>query len=297
MTGPREAGVRQHLRAMLPTFPPAERRIADAILADPSLVVTKTITEVAQACRTSETTVVRFCRAAGFKGYPELRLAVATELGRDTARQPGDSAPGTTISRDDTLDKLVRKVAYADTQAIENTIDELDLDQLERAVTSIEGARRINLFGFGASMFAALDLQHKLLRIDRTALAITDPHLAMASAALLTPDDVAIGLSHSGETAEVVDFLARARERQAATIAITNYAKAPIATHADLVLTTAVLETRFRSGAMASRIAQLALVDCLYLAVAQRSYDDSMAALATTYDAVHPRPGTATSTD
>lgn len=283
-----ETGVRQHLRTLLPTLPPAERRVADAILADPSLVVTKTITEVAALCRTSETTVVRFCRAAGFGGYPELRIAVATEVGRDNARLP--TAPGTTISRDDSLDVLVRKAAYADMQAIENTVDELDLEQLERAVTAIEGARRINLFGLGASMFAAQDLQNKLLRIDRTAVVIGDPHFAVGSAALLTSDDVAIGLSHSGETAEVLDFLARAQDHDATTIAITNYARSPIAKHADMLLTTAALETKFRSGAMASRIAQLAVIDCIYLAVAQRSYDESMAAIAATYDAVHPRP-------
>jgi DNA-binding MurR/RpiR family transcriptional regulator len=284
-----ETGVRQHLRTLLPTLPPAERRVADAILADPSVAVTKTITEVATLCRTSETTVVRFCRAAGFGGYPELRIAVATEVGRDNARLP--TAPGTTISRDDSLDVLVRKAAYADMQAIENTVAELDLDQLEQAVAAIEGARRINLFGLGASMFAALDFQNKLLRIDRTAVVVSDPHFAIGTAALLTGNDVAVGLSHSGETTEVLDFLARAQEHDATTIAITNYARAPIAEHADLLLTTAALETKFRSGAMASRIAQLALVDCIYLAVAQRSYDASVAAIAATYDAVHPRPG------
>jgi DNA-binding MurR/RpiR family transcriptional regulator len=189
------------------------------------------------------------------------------------------------------LDVLVRKAAYADMQAIENTVAELDLDQLERAVAAIEGARRINLFGLGASMFAALDFQNKLLRIDRTAVVVSDPHFAVGTAALLTGNDVAVGLSHSGETTEVLDFLARAQEHDATTIAITNYARAPIAKHADVLLTTAALETKFRSGAMASRIAQLALVDCIYLAVAQRSYDASVAAIAATYDAVHPRPG------
>ncbi|WP_166355799.1 MurR/RpiR family transcriptional regulator [Phytoactinopolyspora limicola] len=280
-------GVRQHVRALAPTLPPAERRVAEAILADPSFVVEKTITEVAQACQTSETTVVRFCRTAGFRGYPELRLAVATELGRDHARRPDDHAPGTDIGRDDSLETLVRKVAYADTRAIEDTIDELDLDVLGRVIDALVHARRINLFGLGASTFAAQDLQQKLLRIDRVALFISDPHLTLASTALLTREDATIALSHSGDTAEIVAYLRHARQRGATTIAITNYARSPLTTHADLVLTTAAQESRFRSGAMASRIAQLAVVDCIYLGVAQRSYDASVAALTSTHGVVH----------
>ncbi|NED97979.1 MurR/RpiR family transcriptional regulator [Phytoactinopolyspora alkaliphila] len=281
-------GVRQHVRALVPTLAPAERRVAEALLADPSVVVEKTITEVAQACQTSETTVVRFCRTAGFRGYPELRLAVATELGRDHARRPQDRAPGTDIGRDDTLEDLVRKVAYTDTRAIEETVDELDLGTLAQVIEAVATARRIYLFGLGASTFAAQDLQQKLLRIDRVALFITDPHLTLASSALMTGDDVAIALSHTGDTAEVVTWLGEARRRDATTIAITNYAKSPLSTHAQLTLITAAQESRFRSGAMASRIAQMAVIDCVYLGVAQRTYDASVAALTTTHDVVHP---------
>jgi DNA-binding MurR/RpiR family transcriptional regulator len=280
-------GVRQHVRALAPTLAPAERRVAEAILADSSFVVEKTITEVAQACQTSETTVVRFCRTAGFRGYPELRLAVATELGRDHARR-ADYAPGTDIGRDDTLEELVRKVAYADTRAIEDTIDEIDLDVLGQVIDAVAHARRITLFGLGASTFAAQDLQQKLLRIDRVALFIGDPHLTLASAALMTDDDVAIALSHSGDTGEIVAWLRQARQNGVTTVAITSYAKSALTAHADLVLTTAAQESKFRSGAMASRIAQLAVVDCIYLGVAQRTYDASMAALASTHQVVHP---------
>ncbi|NDL58357.1 MurR/RpiR family transcriptional regulator [Phytoactinopolyspora mesophila] len=281
-------GVRQHVRALAPTLAPAERRVAEAILSDPSFVVEKTITEVAQACQTSETTVVRFCRTAGFRGYPELRLAVATELGRDHARRPDDYAPGTDIGREDTLEELVRKVAYADTRAIEDTVDELDLDVLGQVIDAVVDARRVSLFGLGASTFAAQDLQQKLLRIDRVALFIADPHLTLASAALMTTDDVAIALSHSGDTDEIVAWLRHAHQNAVTTVAITSYAKSALAAHADLVLTTAAQESKFRSGAMASRIAQLAVVDCIYLGVAQRTYDASVAALASTHQVVHP---------
>ncbi|HZE38677.1 MAG TPA: MurR/RpiR family transcriptional regulator [Stackebrandtia sp.] len=283
----RTDSVIQRLRDLAPSLAPAERRVAGAIVESPRMVMSTSITELAAAGRTSETTVVRFCRRAGFRGYPDLRLAIATELGGDLARTGGTVAPGTDIDRDDTLEQLVRKVAFADVRAIEETVERLDLDALERVIDAVASARRISLFGLGASAFAAQDLQHKLLRIDRMALAIPDSHLALGSAALLTPDDVAVGLSHSGQTTEIVECLRVAREHGARTIAVVNVSPSPLTEQADLVLTTRVRESRFRSGAMASRLAQLAVVDCVFLGVAQRSYDAAVRALTATHDTVH----------
>jgi len=162
-------GVVRHIRGLLPTLAPAERRVAEAIIADPTLVVSTTITALAQQGRTSETTVVRFCRRVGFAGYPDLRLAIARELGADTARARDSRAPGTDIHRDDSLHDVVRKLAFAEVTAIQETMDHLDLEQLDRAITALSQARRVSLFGLGASAFAAQDLQDKLLRIDRIA--------------------------------------------------------------------------------------------------------------------------------
>lgn len=277
----------QRIRQLAPDLAPAERRVAQAIVDTPRLVMSTSITELAALGATSETTVVRFCRRAGFRGYPDLRLAVATELGGDLARTGGTLAPGTDIDRDDTLEQLVRKVAFADVRAIEETVERLDLAALEQVIDALATARRISLFGLGASAFAAQDLQHKLLRIDRMALAIPDSHLALGSAALLGRQDVAVGLSHSGQTTEVVECLTVARRHGATTVAIVNAAPSPLTEQADLVITTRVRESKFRSGAMASRLAQLAVVDCVFLGIAQRSYDASVAALTATHETVH----------
>jgi len=97
---------------------------------------------------------------------------------------------------------------------------------------------------------------------------------------------VAIGISHTGTTADTVASLTQARSRGATTVAITNFPRSSIARAADHVLTTAARETTFRSGAMASRIAALTVVDCLFVAVAQRNYKQTLGALERTYAAV-----------
>lgn len=281
--------VHGRIRALLRELAPSERRLAEAILSVQADVVEMTISEISAHCHTSETTVVRFCRNTGFKGYPELRLALAGELGRARAALGENVELAADISRDDPLAQLVGKLAYAEKRAIEDTVEQLDLTVLDKVIDAIGNARRIHVYGLGASGLAAQDLQEKLLRIDLMAYTVPDPHLALGVAALLGPGDVALAVSHSGETADAVDFLRTAAKRDAATVAITNSPRSSVARAASLVLTTAVGETVFRPGAMASRIAQLALVDCVFLGVLQRWYDRASVALAETHNAVHQR--------
>jgi DNA-binding MurR/RpiR family transcriptional regulator len=276
-----------HVRALTPNLPPAERRVAAAVVQDPAGVAAKTISELAEACRTSGTTVIRFCRAMGFPGYPELRLALAAAAQAGQAR--GWEDIGSDIGPQDSIDEVIKKIAHADARAVEETAAQLNAETLTAVVDAIVRARRIDIYGVGASAFVALDLQQKLHRIDRIVYAWPDPHSAVTSAALLKRGDVAIGISHTGMTADTVGSLAEARQQQATTVAITNFPGSAIASVADHVLTTAARETTFRSGAMASRIAALTVVDCLFVAVAQRNYKQTMRALERTYAAIVAR--------
>jgi DNA-binding MurR/RpiR family transcriptional regulator len=153
-------------------------------------------------------------------------------------------------------------------------------------VDAINGAGRVDIYGAAASGFVASDFQQKLHRIGRTAFAWPDVHLALTSAALLGKGDVAIGISHSGTTSDVIEVLQQARARGATTVALTNFPRSPITEVADFVLTTAARETTYRSGAMASRLAQLTVVDCLFVGVAARNRTKARRALEVTAEAV-----------
>ncbi|PKW13801.1 MurR/RpiR family transcriptional regulator [Saccharopolyspora spinosa] len=271
------------IRSLLPGLARAEQRVANIVLADPASIARRSITEVAEAAGTSETTVTRFCKAIGVGGYPDLRIALAADTARTSTR---DRELGSDIAPDDDLGQIIEKVGYADAKAVEETADQLDAAILVRLVDDVAAARRIDVYGVGASAFVALDLQQKLHRIGLTCFAWADTHNALTSAAVLREGDVAIGISHTGATAETVEALREARRRGATTAALTNFARSPITEVADRVLTTAVRETTYRSGAMASRIGQLTVIDCLFIGVAQRHLDQAKAALEATYEAV-----------
>jgi DNA-binding MurR/RpiR family transcriptional regulator len=284
-----DADILVRIRGALPALRPAERRVAETVLADPAAAAELSISALARQCATSESTVMRLCRSLGLERFPELRLALARAASRDEARFGDGAEISGDISPTDSLADVVRKIGFSDARAIEDTTSTLDIEALSQAADAVNGARRIDIYGIGASGFVCQDLHQKLHRIGLLAFAWPDPHAALTSAALLTDQDVALGISHTGTTIDTIDPLRLAASRGATTIAITNFASSPITEYAGLVLTTAARETTFRSGATASRIAQLAVVDCLFVAVAQRSYDRTMLALENTYAAVRSR--------
>src|SRR5919201_296808 len=150
------------IRSLMPGLARAEQRVATIVLAAPASIARRSITEVADAAGTSETTVTRFCKAIGVGGYPDLRIALAA----DTARASGrDRALGSDIGPDDTMPQIIEKVAYADSKAVEETAGQLDAEALHGLVNAVAHARRIDVYGMGASGFVALDLQQKLHRI------------------------------------------------------------------------------------------------------------------------------------
>jgi len=275
----------------MPSLRPAEQRVGEAVLADPAAISESSITTVARQCMTSETTVLRFCRAIGLGGYPELRIALARAAQREETDQNARPPVNGTIGENDSVADVVAKISYADSRAVEETGAALDVAALTAAIEAVRAAGRIDVYGIGASGLVAHDLHQKLHRLGLISFSWADPHLALTSAAVLEVGDVAIGISHTGTTIDTIDALRVARQHGATTIAVTNFAKSPITEEADLVLTTAARETTFRSGAMASRIAQLALIDCLFTGVAQRSYDHAIDSLQTTYAAVQSRHG------
>ena len=270
------------LRGLRPSLSPAEDRVAERVLRDPRGTASLTISALAVAAQTSETTVLRFCKRLGLRGYPQLRLALA-EAGTQPRTQ---AAPTTDISADDSIDDVIAEGRLRRRERRRGPAETIDRVALSTAARAIAAAGRVDVYGIGASALVGKDLQQKLHRIGSMVFCWNDPHVALTSATLLGEGDVAIGISHSGTTTETVEALALAHSRGATTVAITNFPLSRLSTDADLVLATAARESSLRSGATASRIAALTVVDCLYIAVAQLDLERARTAVEDTRKAV-----------
>jgi DNA-binding MurR/RpiR family transcriptional regulator len=278
-------GLLGRLRIEGPTMPGALARIAETIVADPESAAHASIVDLAERTGTSTATVTRFSRALGFKGYANLRVAVATETGRaEQARWETDISGD--ISPDDSLDGVLKVIATADTRAIQATAAGLDMADVERVAGAIATAGRVEIFGLGSSGTAGREMAFRLERIRVPVWSRSDTHAALTNAALLGPGDVAIGLSHSGRTVEVIETLAEAADHGALTVAVTSYPRSPLAESADVVFATAVHETTFRLAALSALHSTLLVLDLIYVAVAQRTYERTTEAFEVTGRAV-----------
>ena len=160
----------------------------------------------------------------------------------------------------------------------------LDLTQLARAVDAIRRASRVEVFGIGSAAPIAEDATYRLLRIGINARVSVDSHIMAITGSLCAPDVAVLTVSHSGSTIETLTATKLAKEAGATTIAVTNFGRSPLLTHTDIVLHTLARETQFRTEAMTSRIAQLAVIDTLIAALALADYDRSVATIDKTFD-------------
>lgn len=243
----------------------AEKKVADWILEHPNELLPLSIVELAEKSESSEATIVRFSKRLGFSGYQELKISLARETKTNIVNAH--------MTKEDTAFEIYEKVCNDIYYSLESTKKVLNAESLQNASEAIMSAGKIVIMGLGNSAAVALDASHKLLRIGLNAYAYTDNHMQVIAASHLKKGDVAIGISHSGSSKDVIEAMQIAREHGATTICITNKGKSTIQKHSDIVLHTASEETKYNILALTSRIAQLSIIDTLYYHIVYQKSD------------------------
>ncbi|MEQ2579714.1 MurR/RpiR family transcriptional regulator [Hominiventricola aquisgranensis] len=246
-----------------------DEKISRYIEENPKEIIHMTVAEASEACGVSEAAMVRYSQKLGYKGYQAMKISIAQE-----AIAPEQQIYGQ-LAKDDTIKTIVDKIIDSDIQALKSTSEVLDRNAINDAVNLILNCKTLLFYGIGGSGSVALDGQHKFLKIGYLALAYTDSNLQAMSASVLSANDVVIAISHSGASKDILTALHLAHQAGAKTIVITNYAKSPILEEADIVLNTFSTETTFSSDALSSRIAELSIIDMLYIGVSFKNYEAS----------------------
>jgi DNA-binding MurR/RpiR family transcriptional regulator len=269
------------LTEMLSSLPPSERKIASYIINNPEEALTLTAVELGNRSSTSGAAVIRLCKSLNLKGFQDLKLRIAGDLHKTEEVGFRDIEPN------EPLLSVIEKMTNNSIHTIRETAELLNVEQLQKVVEKVKNAKSLHFIGVGASSIIAQDAQQKFLRINKNAYAFTDMHMAATQVANTTKEDVVLGISFSGETVEVAKILQLAKKNNATTISLTKYGKSLVTEKADLKLyTSATREPTFRSGATSSRIAQLHVIDILFMSVASLQYDDTVEHLNATREAV-----------
>jgi DNA-binding MurR/RpiR family transcriptional regulator len=267
------------LREQSKLFSTTEQEIAAYILEDPQLVVEMSIHELARHTFSSASSIVRLCNHTGYSGYREFRKAVTYEL---ALREQSQQLEHKELVPSDSLQDIIDKVTYANIISLEETRALIDVNVLRACVDLIKNARRICFFGLGASQVAAQDAYLKFLRLNRPATVNMDLHAQILQAKTADRQDLAIVISYSGTTAEIVDCMKIMKENGVPIIAITRCVNSPVSELADQKLYTPATESLFRSSAMACLTSQLTVIDILYTALANDRHEASLEQLSRT---------------
>jgi RpiR family transcriptional regulator, repressor of rpiB and als operon len=219
----------------------------------------------------------------GFAGFRELRSALSAYKNLPNVDLHEDLGP------DDSAEVIVQKVFRTAIQALEETLAILDMDGFKRTADLIHNAKHMDFYGLGGSAQIARDVAHKFLRIGVRASVFDDSHMMAMSASLLKAGDLVLTFSHSGRTRSVLEAVQIARNNGANIIAITNYESSPLAELSDVVLCSTALGSPLTSENAAARIAQLNIMDAVFMAVAQKGYGAAEENLARTMGAVQTK--------
>jgi len=261
------------LKESLDQLSPTERRVADYILLLGDKLLKTSIGEIAEACSTGKSLVVQACKKAGYKGFKDLCNAYSAS--RATSRfEPThtyiDIYPG--VPEED----ICRIVAHNVIQAIEGTLDLIDISEMHHAADAVLGARRILLLGAGGSGTVAQDTYHKMQRIGLDAQFSPDVHCQQLATITLDSRDCVIAFSYSGQTVNILEAAELARERGATIVAVTHMGDNALGNMSDIRINVAGGESMMRTGALTSRQSMLTAMDMLTTCVASRNYAQTL---------------------
>ena len=251
----------------------AEKGVLRFLRENPEEAAGYSIKQLADKTFSSAATIVRLCRKMGFDGYKELQKSLLYEsaLRRESTRPMEQE-----IKKDDSLEELVNKVTYKNIVSLDNTRKLVDLDILNQCVELLDRSQTVYLFGIGSSLLVARDMYLKLLRVNKACVICDDWHAQLLQARNIRSCDLALIVSYSGLTEEMITCAREARLREAPVITISRFEQSPLVRLADYNLAVAATELIFRSGAMSSGISQLNMIDILYTAYVHKRYDECM---------------------
>lgn len=257
-----------------------EKGIIKYLLEHPERVAEMSIKELAKESYASTSTITRLCHKTGFEHYKEFQKSLVYEnaLRKDTITECNCE-----IDKDDSLEQLVDKIFYKSIASLKDTKSLVDINVLDKCVKLLEKSRRIAFFGMGASMLVARDAYLKFMRVNKFCQVNEDYHSQIVAAENMTSEDTAVIISYSGMTEEMIRCAEIMKNGNVPFIAVTCFRESPLSRMADYNLYVTATQFEFRTGKLASRISQLAVIDMLYAAYVQNNYDECMRSLKKTY--------------
>lgn len=251
--------VKMRIKSSYRDMSPKEKQIADYILKNIKLVSRSTISDISRNLGIADSTFYQFTKKLGYEGFKDFKINLLTE------EFDPEISIHEKISKDDDADVIVQKVFDSSIKALEDTRKITSGSLFKEAALTMLNAKNVWFFGVGGSNAVALDGFHKFMRSPIKCGFTSDYHMQLMNASLLTPDDCAFIISHTGLSREILEIAKIVKENGAKLIVLTSYYLSPLAKMADIVLVSTSEEIAYRSESLSSRLSQLCIIDALFV--------------------------------
>lgn len=248
-----------------------EKILCEYLLEEPDAVIHYSITELSKVTGVSNSTIVRFSRKFGFEGFQDFKLALAQEI-----YQSDNNVLAGEIEKNDSIETIAKKFYSINIEALNQTMSLMDYDEIYKSARMISKAKKVNFIGIGYSGIIASDAKYKFMRIGINCDAYTDSHTMVMMSSIMDKDEIIFAISHSGNTNEIVNSLKIAKGIGVQTICISNSANSKIMDYADSKLTYASTETKFQTGSVSTKIAQIFVIDLIYTELVRNSINNAV---------------------
>lgn len=259
----------------------SEQRVADYFITNYKEAINESTQSIALITNTSPATVIRFVKTMKFEGIQQLKLALAADIDSDRKYICDEI-----IHQKDGLEEIIEKNKRNIVNSIEKLYALMDMDLMKQAIDAIDSARKIYLFGVGASGIVCYDINYKLSRIGKDVVFNNDIHLQLVNLNFIKKEDTCVCISYSGNTRETVLVAEIAKKACAKTVGICCYGKNELSNICDITLRVPQDERELRLGAISSRNTTLTLLDMIYLAITHRHYPDVLQDIESTRDLI-----------
>lgn len=255
------------IRAMRDSMSNHERRIADFLLDNVEIVRSHSSKSLAEQVGVSQSSVVKFSQKLGYRGYSDFKLSLSESVAR-SAMLP--QAIHGDIASDDDLATVAQKLISRKNIALNETVMANSEQSLIQSADALRNAKRILLFGVGASSLVARDVAYKLMKLGKSVLIESDTHVQVANAATLGPGDLVFAISESGVTQEVVRVAQAGAAQGADVLTLTRFTRNPLTELSTFSLYCVANESEARSSSILARTAQFMITDLLFILISQK---------------------------
>lgn len=272
----------EYIKQNYEDFTDSEKLIADYLLSNNESIINLSAKEIGEITNTSAATLIRFSKKLGFESLNEMKLKLSMSL-----RDIKEKADFEYINKKLETTDIIYGIKKSIDKVMEKTVNLIQEEDLEKAIELLSKAKNIYIYSVGVSGLVGQDFYYKLSRINKRCIAHVDTHLQITSSILMDPGDVAVAISYSGTTKEVIKCVENANKNNVPVISIT---KASISNKledlSDITLKVPYVEKSLREGAMSSRISQLAIIDMLFIGMAKENIEEVENKLVVTREAV-----------